>query len=199
MFTQTLILNQQYRPQEIVDWKDAVTAMFRGSVEVLVQYDEVLAHIDRHTLATFPDLRRALRQVIGTDAEALTIKVPAVVGLCRRTPRSQRRKSGVRFSKLNVCLRDGFSCQYCGLRLPMSQLNYDHVIPRSKGGRTVWENIVMACFACNQRKGSLLLEDSGMTLISTPRQPHSLPLHRLVIDRVRAPREWEPFIEQSAA
>ena len=89
MFTTTLILNQQYRPHEIVDWKDAVTRMFKGTVEVLVQYDEVIAHIDRQTLHTFPELKRALRQVIGTDAESLEIKVPAVTVLRRKLARAQ--------------------------------------------------------------------------------------------------------------
>lgn len=194
MFTQTLILNQHYSVHEIVDWKDAVTAMFKGSVEVLIQYDAILAHIDRHTLLTFPELCRALRQVIGTDAEDLTIKVPAVAVLRRKVKAT---KSGVKFSKLNVCLRDDFTCQYCGVRLPMSALNYDHVVPRARGGKTEWENIVMACFPCNQQKGMLTVVEAGMRLLKVPIRPNVLPMRGPVVDALRAPPEWAPFISHA--
>lgn len=192
MFTQTLILNQHYRPHEIVDWKDAVTRMFKGTVEVLVQYDEVIAHIDRQTLHTFPELKRALRQVIGTDAESLEIKVPAVTVLRRRLANT---KTGVKFSKINVCLRDDFRCQYCNTKLPMSQLNYDHVVPRSQKGKTVWENIVMSCYPCNDRKAGRTPQEAGMALLSVPTKPDVLPMNEPYIDTRRAPPEWTPFIK----
>lgn len=191
MYTSTLILNQQFRPHEVVDWKDAVTRMFTGRLEVLVQYDEVIAHIDRQTLATFPELKRALRQVIGTDAESLAIKVPAVAVLRRKLHQT---KTGVKFSKINVCLRDGFCCQYCGVKLPMSLLNYDHVVPRSQGGKTTWENIVMACYSCNDKKGGRTPEQAGMALLSVPVKPQVLPMNEPFLDARRAPPEWEPFI-----
>lgn len=192
MFTQTLILNQHYRPHEIVDWKDAVTRMFAGKLEVIVQYDEVIAHIDRQTLSTFKELRIALRQVIGTDAESFDIKVPAVVVLRRKL---NKVKSGIKFSKINVCLRDDFRCQYCHTKLPMSQLNYDHVIPRSRGGKTVWENIVMSCYPCNDKKGNLHLAEAGMKLLSVPTKPKVLPMNEPYINIDKAPPEWEPYIK----
>jgi 5-methylcytosine-specific restriction endonuclease McrA len=195
VFTTTLILNQQYRPHEIVDWKDAVTRMFKGTVEVLVQYDEVIAHIDRQTLHTFPELKRALRQVIGTDAESLEIKVPAVTVLRRKLAST---KSGVKFSKINVCLRDDFKCQYCRTKLPMSLLNYDHVIPRAQGGKTTWENIVASCYPCNDKKAGRTPEQAGMTLLSVPVKPAVLPMNEPYIDLRRAPPEWEPFVKKVA-
>lgn len=190
-FTRTLILNQTYRPHEVVDWKDAVTRMFKGTIEVLVQYDEILAHLDHQTLHTFPELRRALRQIIGTDAESLDIKVPAVAVLRRKVSHT---KGGVKFSKINVCLRDDFRCQYCGVRLPMSKLNYDHVLPRSAGGQTVWENIVMACYPCNDKKGNLTVDAAGMKLLAVPTKPKVLPMNEPLIDLERAPDEWAPYI-----
>ena len=191
MYTSTLILSQQYRPHEVVDWKDAVTRMFKGTVDVIVQYDEVIAHIDRQTLETFPALKRALRQVIGTDAESLEIKVPAVAVLRRKLGHTKR---GVKFSKINVCLRDGFKCQYCGEKLPMNLLNYAHVQPRSQGGKTSWENIVMACYSCNDKKGGRTPEQAGMKLLSVPKKPLVLPMNEPCIEARRAPPEWEPFV-----
>lgn len=195
MYAQTLILNQAYQPHEIVDWKDAVTKMFGGKVEVLCQYDEILTVIGRNHLATFPELRRALRQVIGTDAESITINVPAVAVLRRKV---RRFKSGVKFSKINVCLRDGFSCQYCGIRLPLSQLEYEHVVPRHQGGKTVWTNIVMACTTCNSKKANRTPMEAGMTLLSVPKQPKVLPMVGPRIDMELAPVEWGPFVQAVA-
>lgn len=188
---QTLILNQLYRPHEVVDWKDAVTRMFKGTIEVLAQYDEILAHIDRQTLSTFPDLKRALRQVIGTDAESLEIKVPAVCVLRRKVTLT---KTVVKFSKMNVCLRDDFRCCYCGEKLPMSQLNYDHVLPRSRGGKTVWTNIVTSCWSCNSLKANRTPEEAGMPLLVAPVKPAVLPLNVPQIDVARAPEEWSPYL-----
>ena len=191
MWTQTLILNQAYRPHEVADWKDAVTRMFNGKLEVLAQYDEILTVIGRNHLITFPELRRALRQVIGTDAESITIKVPAVAVLRRQVTRV---KTGVKFSKINVCLRDAFRCQYCGVKLPMSKLEYEHVIPRHQGGRTKWNNIVVACTVCNSRKANRTPEEAGMALLSVPRQPKTLPMSGPRLDPERVPVEWAPFI-----
>lgn len=188
---QTLILNQHYRPHEVTDWKDAVTRMFSHKIEVLVQYDEVIGCIDSQTLNTFPELKRALRQVIGTDADRIDIKVPAVAVIRRKLSHT---KSGVKFSKINVSLRDNFTCQYCNTKLPMSQLNYDHVIPRSKGGKTIWENIVMSCYPCNDKKGNNLLSEVGMTLLSVPVKPKVLPMNEPFIDLRRAPEEWKPYL-----
>jgi 5-methylcytosine-specific restriction endonuclease McrA len=191
MDTRTLILNQFYRPHEIVDWKVAVTRMFSGKLEVLVQYDEVIAHLDRQTLKTFPDLQKSLRQVIGSEAESFDIKVPAVVVLRRNIGRM---KTGVKFGKKNVCLRDEFICQYCGHKFPMSQLNQDHVMPKSRGGKTVWTNIVISCISCNSKKANRTPEEAGMRLLSTPVKPKVLPMGEPFIDIHNAPPEWEPYL-----
>jgi 5-methylcytosine-specific restriction endonuclease McrA len=169
--------------------------MFCGKIEVLAQYDEILAVLGRETLKSFPDLRRALRQVIGTDAESLTIKVPAVAVLRRSIGTT---KSGIKFSKINVCQRDGFTCQYCGNKLPMSQLNYDHVIPRSQGGKTVWTNIVTACYTCNSKKANRTPEQAGMVLLRVPVKPKTLPMTPPIINPELAPTEWLPYLETAA-
>jgi len=192
----TLVLNKEaYAPHEIVDWKDAVTRMFAGRLEVLVQYDEVLTTIGRNHLATFPELQVALRQVLGADAESFTIKVPAVAVLRRKV---RRVKTGVKFSKVNVAARDKFSCQYCGMTLPLSKLNKDHVIPRAQWKSvhtpTTWDNVVTSCFPCNTYKADRTPEQAGMRLLSVPKRPKQLPMTGPYIDPSRAPVEWLPFI-----
>jgi 5-methylcytosine-specific restriction endonuclease McrA len=195
-FTRTLILNQNYTPHEIVDWKDAVTRMFNGKMQVVAQYDEILAHIDRGTLRTFPALAFALRQMIGVEVESIEIKVPAVAVLTRHVRPVKR---GVKFSKTNVCLRDKFRCQYCGDRLPIWALSYDHVIPRSQGGGTVWENIVSACYACNSRKANRTPQQAEMPLLSVPRKPRALPMSEPLIEADEVPEEWRPYLSARAS
>lgn len=190
-YTRTLILNQYYTPHRIVDWKDAVTQMFGGKIQVVAQYDEILAHIDRGTLKTFPALALALRQVIGTDVESFEVKVPAVAVLLRHV---KPVKSGAKFSKINVCLRDKFKCQYCGSKLSKAQLNYDHVLPKSQGGKTVWTNIVSSCYRCNSHKANRTPEQAGMPLLSTPERPRVLPMNEPMIDLSNIPVEWEPYV-----
>lgn len=194
-YTRTLILTQYYTPHEIVDWKDAVTRMFGGKIQVIAQYDEILAHIDRGTLRSFPELALALRQVVGTDVESIAVKVPAVAVLMRHV---RPVKSGVKFSKVNVLTRDRFSCQYCGNRFKGSQLNYDHVVPRAKGGRTVWDNIVSACYTCNSKKADRTPQEAGMPLLSVPERPRVLPLNGPLIDLDSAPVEWRPYLGEDA-
>jgi len=77
------------------------------------------------------------------------------------------------FTRFNLFLRDQFTCQYCGAR---GEMTFDHVTPRSRGGRTTWENVVAACSRCNLRKGSLTLREAGMALNRLPRRPDAVEL-----------------------
>ena len=79
------------------------------------------------------------------------------------------------FTRFNVFLRDKFSCQYCGSK---NELTFDHLLPRSKGGKTNWENVVTACSNCNVQKGGRLLEKSGMKLATLPFAPSTEDLHK---------------------
>jgi hypothetical protein len=87
------------------------------------------------------------------------------------------------------------NCQYCGTRKEMTQLNYDHVHPRVRGGRTVWENIVTSCYPCNDRKGHRTLEQAGMKLLRKPFRPKTLPMSFLQIDRKTIPEVWSPYCQ----
>jgi 5-methylcytosine-specific restriction endonuclease McrA len=92
------------------------------------------------------------------------IRIPSVVVLKDYV----RPRRNVAFTRFNLFLRDGFACQYCG---STRDLTFDHVVPRARGGRTSWENVVAACSPCNLRKGSRSLKQAGMRLMRTPRAP----------------------------
>lgn len=166
--SRTLVLDLGYQPHRIVSWQRAVTMLFQGKVEVVEEYDEEI-----YRSATF------------------TMRMPAVIRLLQ----SVSRKKAVRFSRMNVLTRDDWTCQYCGRRLPTRKLNYDHVTPRSQGGKTVWENIVTACYPCNDRKRDRTPQQAGMYLRRQPVKPRSLPVVAFHIDRGDSiPDAWRNFI-----
>jgi 5-methylcytosine-specific restriction endonuclease McrA len=87
------------------------------------------------------------------------------------------------------------NCQYCGVKLPMRQLNYDHVTPRVRGGKTVWENIVTSCYPCNDKKGHRTLEQAGMKLRRPPYRPKTLPMTNPLLGMQNIPALWQPYVQ----
>ncbi len=130
------------------------------------------------------------------DAEirspSMVIQVPAVARL--RKPVAAFKK-GVKFSRINVLTRDHFTCQYCGKRLPMKDLNYDHVVPRIQGGKTVWENIVTSCYPCNDKKAGRTPEQARMKLLKHPVRPATLPMTQPLLNMRVVPDLWVPYLE----
>lgn len=167
MEPKTLLLNSWGLPHAVLSWEDAVTLVYQEKVVVLEEYDQTVA------------------------SPSVTYFIPAVLQLKHAVSGV---KKGVKFSRINVFTRDGFKCQYCGTKQFMSKLNYDHVIPRKQGGKTVWENIVTACYPCNDRKGSKTVEQAGMKLRRKPAKPHSLPLHAVFLTG-ELPEAWLPFLQ----
>jgi 5-methylcytosine-specific restriction endonuclease McrA len=156
------------QPHSITPWYESVSAMLSKKVTVLEEYDEVVS------------------------SPSLTVNIPAVTVLKKMISRT---KKDVKFSRINVYTRDGFSCQYCGEKKPIRSLTYDHVHPFSKGGKTVWENIVTACGRCNSKKDNKLLEDSGMKLLKRPVKPKTLPLSSALVLPAKVPALWLPYLE----
>ena len=143
-----LVLNADFRPLSYFPlsvwcWQDAVKAVFLDRVSVLSEYDKEV------------------------HSPSQAFRLPSVIALKDYIP-SARRPA---FTRFNVFLRDAFGCQYCGDRFPTPDLTFDHVIPRSRGGRTTWENVVTACGGCNLRKGNKLPRECNMVPRQSPRQP----------------------------
>ena len=148
-----LVLNADFRPLSYYPlslwcWQDAVKAVFLDRVSVLNEYDHEV------------------------HSPTCTMRLPSVIALREYIP-SARKPA---FTRFNVFLRDHFSCQYCSAAMPAPDLTFDHVTPRSRGGRTTWENVVTACGPCNLRKGSRLPRECQMTPRVKPRQPTSWEL-----------------------
>ncbi len=155
-------------PHRVVPWEKAIVMFFLGKVEVLEEYDEVLYRSD-----------------------ALTVRMPAVVRLTRVFRGIKR---AIKFSRVNVMTRDKFTCQYCGSKKKMRELNYDHVVPRHLGGRTTWENIVACCYPCNARKRNRTPDQAGMALLSQPAKPKFLPLTANLSFGHKVPELWAGYV-----
>jgi 5-methylcytosine-specific restriction endonuclease McrA len=154
-------------PHKVISWERAVVMYFSGKVEILDHYEEELR------------------------SPSLTMKMPSVVRLVR-APSGVKRS--VKFSRVNVFTRDGYRCQYCGSPKRMGELSYDHVVPRHRGGRTVWENIVASCYGCNARKANRTPEQAGMKLIRKPFTPKSLPISPPRFDPRDVPAAWIEYV-----
>lgn len=121
----------------------------------------------------------------------LRIRVPEIIVLTRFAGFPKR---GVSFSRRNIYRRDSYTCQYCGSRPGSELLSIDHVVPRSRGGRSTWENCVLACLACNKRKANRSLVESGLELARDPARPSWSGALEISLGRRKA--SWEKFISE---
>lgn len=142
-----LVLNATFEPINVTAVRRAMVLMLKGVAQA-----EELNHAE---------VRSAAR----------TLKVPSVIRLIayRHIPQQTRA-----LSRKNILLRDRNTCQYCGVLLPSSELTLDHIVPRSRGGQSTWENLVACCHACNHKKGNHLLHECSMKLL---REPRTFNLH----------------------
>ncbi len=194
MEPRTLLITPSYIPHQIVRGERAVTMLFQGkidAIEVLHEGSEFGA-VPYARLREFPKLCKAYGRFVGDEMGDVKIAIPSVARLVRPV---SHRKRGVKFSRDNVFTRDGFRCQYCRVRFQRELLNYDHVLPRDAGGKTIWENIVTSCYPCNGRKANRTPEQAGMMLLRRPTKPKWLPASGPRIDHGLIPDEWVPFCQ----
>jgi len=147
MNVSVLKLNQNYEPLEIINWKEALKLVFLEKAEAIKIYD-----IKIHT----PNQE---------------FNVPAIIRLFKQFKKPRKK---IRFNKRNVFIRDNYMCQYCGLE--DDKLTIDHIVPKVKGGRTEWTNVVACCVDCNRKKRDKSLKEVGMKLRKKPIEPDWMPL-----------------------
>ena len=142
-----LVLNATYEPVNVCVARRAIVLILKGLASAEEEASGVVRAANFH------------------------MPVPSVIRLLeyRRIPHQARA-----LSRKNILIRDRHTCQYCDEVLPASELTLDHVIPRSQGGNSAWENLVACCHPCNNRKGDQIPEEAGMNLL---RQPRPFNLH----------------------
>ncbi|MCP4869033.1 MAG: HNH endonuclease [Proteobacteria bacterium] len=144
-----LVLSNSYIPLRRVPWQQAFGYVFAGRAEIVETY---IGRDVRSSSASWP--------------------MPSIVRFVRRTAGLFKRQ--VKFSRRMVYLRDGGRCQYCATALTLKSFTIDHIVPRSKGGQTAWENVTTACLPCNQKKADRTPRQAHMKLLTKPRKPRSL-------------------------
>jgi 5-methylcytosine-specific restriction endonuclease McrA len=148
-FAPALVLNADFRPLNyfplsLWSWQDAIKAVCLERVTIISEYEQSIS------------------------SPTTVINLPSVIALKEYVPQNRNPA----FTRFNVFLRDRFSCQYCGNSFSASDLTFDHVVPRSKGGRTNWTNVVAACSPCNLRKGNKLPGQCNMHPLLRPSAPN---------------------------
>ncbi|MBN2060605.1 MAG: HNH endonuclease [Deltaproteobacteria bacterium] len=164
---QVLLLNISYEPLKVINWKKALTMLCLGKVEVIEEYAEEIHSV------------------------SFTIRLPAVVRLLKMVSRN---KSPVKFSRQNIYARDRYKCQYCGGKFSSEELTYDHILPKSRGGSTEWENIVTCCVDCNRKKGGRTPREASMKLIRKPQRPSWVPAIRITVGYKEVPQSWRDYL-----
>jgi len=162
-----LLLNATYEPLRVISWKRAITLLTLDKVEVLETYDRVVRSV------------------------TLAIRLPAVVRLIHLV---RFRKHTIRFSRENIYIRDKYQCQYCASSMDAGDLTYDHVIPKSMGGKTAWENIVTCCLPCNKKKGGRTPRQARMSLISKAKRPSLHPMLMITRRIGNTPESWRAYL-----
>lgn len=195
MSSSVLTLNRYYAAVHIINARRAFSLLFREHAEVICVEDGAYFSYDFQAWQEMSTLRLSMPSAASDEdwvqAVNFRIQVPRIIRLLRydRLPRPV-----VKFNRRNVILRDENRCQYCRKHFSIQNLSLDHVMPRSRGGESVWENVVCACLRCNVRKGSRTPQEAGMPLNRTPAKPKQNPqlLHKL---NQRKYSSWRKFLD----
>jgi 5-methylcytosine-specific restriction endonuclease McrA len=185
--TNVLVLNRHYQPVHVTSVKRAFTLLYQGVAKAIDQQYRLYEFVDWAALSA------ANEDSIATVNRRIRVPRVVVLSAYEHLP-----KGRVRFSRLNIYARDLDTCQYCGRQLARIDLNLDHVVPRSQGGKTTWENVVCSCVPCNLKKGGRTPEQAGMILRRPPSRPRWTPLYRGAHKRVTY-CEWIPFLSGADA
>ncbi len=163
---QVLVLNATYEPLSVVSVKRAVVLLLKEKAELIEAAEAWLR------------------------SESLNIPRPLVIRLVYfvKIPR----RISLPVTRRTVLARDHYTCQYCRAMPPRQKLTLDHVVPRSRGGKTTWENVVAACQKCNGRKGSKTPLEANMKLLTQPKRPRYLAIAALASLETR--QAWDKYM-----
>ena len=189
-----LVLNRLWQPVHVCSAKRALCLLVLEHAEVVEASgpNEYLTHNYQQWVDRSTALWKSGMNVGFANSPSVTLAFPSIVVLTQydRLPRRD-----VRFSRENVYQRDGHQCQYCGERFAVKKLNLDHVIPRQKGGKSTWENVVTSCVPCNSRKANKLPDQANMFPRKTPRMPRWQPLLSVLARDELPHASWGKFID----
>jgi 5-methylcytosine-specific restriction endonuclease McrA len=191
-----LVLNKMFMAVHVISVRRAFILLCKELAEVVSLEDGQFATYDFDTWREVSEFRaKHFRQeeddwVRTSNTE---IQVPRVI---RLTSYEKIPKHTVKFNRRNIFARDNNQCQYCGKKFSTSELSLDHIVPRSQGGESSWENVVCACIDCNVRKGGRTPKQAHMGLIRKPEKPKRSPLLNLKLSSKKY-QSWKTFLDNA--
>jgi 5-methylcytosine-specific restriction endonuclease McrA len=188
-----LVLNRSWLAIHVVTVRRAFGLLLRDLAEAIDTDDGSYTGYD---FTSWVELSEARRDFLSDDGEDYIrtvrhhIRAPKIVRLLfyDRIPKRQ-----VKLNRRNIYARDGNRCQYCGRRYPTSELSIDHVLPKSRGGLTTWDNVVCCCTDCNVKKGGRTPRETGARLVRKPAKPRRSPLVTVKLRRDKY-QSWRQFL-----
>lgn len=190
-----LVLNKYYAAIRVVSVRRALSLLFRDLAEVVHVEDGAYTAYDFQSWREVSELRARYNRGRHDWVRCVRFElaVPRIIRLVfyDRLPRQT-----VKFNRRNIYARDLNRCQYCGQRLPTTELSLDHIVPRSQGGKSTWDNIVCCCIRCNVRKGGRRPDEAHMRLIVKPVKPKRPPaiMVRLTNEKYAS---WKQFLDNA--
>lgn len=185
-----LVLNRLWQAVNIVGVQRAFSLLLQDHAQVIYTGDGSFQMMDSAKWMHLSENSEPTAKEGYVQTVRMRIRVPKVL-LLRNY--DQLPAQEVRFTRENLFDRDNYRCQYCGNTFKADDLNMDHVIPRDRGGRTSWENIVTSCIKCNSRKANRLPHQASMHLIKKPERPKWRPFISSLIDQ-EYDADWDHFI-----
>jgi 5-methylcytosine-specific restriction endonuclease McrA len=191
-----LVLNKLFMAIHIISVRRAFVLLCKDLAEVVSQEDGQFSTYDFETWREVSEFRAKHFRQEDDDwvrTARCEIQVPRVIRLLdyEKLP-----KQTVKFNRRNIFARDHNQCQYCGKKFSTTELSLDHVIPRSQGGQSTWENIVCSCIRCNVKKGGRTPKQAHMTLVRKPEKPKRSPLLNLKLTLSKY-QSWKTFLENA--
>ena len=190
-----LVLNRFYMAVHVISVRRAFCLLFKELAEVITIDDGRYMSFNFTSWREVSEARARFREPDDDFIRTVQfeIQVPRIIRLLtyERFPRPK-----VKFNRKNLFARDGNRCQYCGKKFPTTELSLDHLVPRSRGGRATWDNIVCACVRCNVRKGGRTPREAGMRLIRDAVEPKTSPVLSLKLSH-RKYRSWKAFLDNA--
>jgi len=190
-----LVLNKHYMALRVVSVRRAFSLLFRDLAQVISIEEGRYQTYDFQSWAEVSQLRREFEPDSHEWIKTVRfeIVVPKIIRLLfyDKLPRQE-----VKFNRRNIFARDNNRCQYCGKKFPLAELSLDHVLPRSQGGKSTWDNVVCCCLECNVRKGGRTPEQAGIKIITPPKKPRRSPMITLKLNSARY-ASWKEFLDQA--
>ncbi|MEZ5302252.1 MAG: HNH endonuclease [Verrucomicrobiales bacterium] len=184
------MLNRLWQPVHVCSARRAFCLLFLDHAHV-VHVDEAQNYMT-HDIESWLEHSRTSSDACSVHSISIRLEIPRIIVL-RAYDRLPKKE--VKFSRQNIFQRDKFTCQYCGRGFETKQLNLDHVIPRDKGGRTSWENVVTSCIPCNTRKANKLPAEANMFPLNRPRAPRWRPFFATGREHRGYHESWGHFLD----